>query len=1129
LSTPDQTREEEVFQMAQQIDSIDRAAFLEAECEGDDLLRERIEDLLRATEGTNGILDHVPDDSVLDTGNLMNEPEDKTIGNYKLLEKIGEGGFGVVYLADQLRPVKRKVALKVIKPGMDCREVVARFEAERQALAMMEHSHIAKVLDGGSTKEGRPYFVMELVKGSPITTYCDDNQMSIADRLRQFINVCEAVQHAHQKGIIHRDVKPSNVLITIRDGKPTVKVIDFGIAKAMHGELTEMTLFTMRSQIIGTPQYMSPEQAEMNGLDVDTRSDIYSLAVLLYELITGTTPLASEDLRNAGYAGMQKMIKECEPPKPSTRLGFVGDQITHIAQRRNSSPDRLRKMVSGDLDWIVMKALEKDRTRRYETAIGFAAEIQRFLAGEIVEARPPTTTYRFRKLVARHKREFAAAGTMLFAAIVAFVGISVGWRNAHVSFENTKKALAEKNSALSEKDSAIRREVAANYALQSELAFLALHERNRRSFEQLLSDMPKAPAIQGFEYFFLRSQLENISVPEIDVGGVATTVAFDHLSGDKLIVARIDGLVQSFDLRRPMQEPLTIDARGTIAAVSANGRYFAAGGIDDPVHLFNLETSIDVPISGDDIYAVDLRFSDDGRYLACLSQDGQVEIVSVAERRRTTRSGQNPDDANTIRSPGHGQLGISASGRYVAAAISNRGLLWDRETNRDVRFSALEVINGLQFIGDDSLLVTSEFDIQKFDLAGGQLQPLEMPELGLHPTCAAISPDGSTLAIGCANFTVWVGNADTFEEYSRLPHRNYLVSVAFSRDGKRLAAGGRDNRVLLWPKETWVDRHKWQGVRSAEPPLFVDSKRNECLSTRLSPNSHHYQVVATELDSLDQEIVVEQDVSLGMISAIAVSPLDGAVATGTDDGHIRLWSREKRPQLMADWKAHSDDGVVAFQVRTHLISDLTFSSDGRWLYSSGKGPEISRWDMTSSVEIGEMPQSRAVLDDTDSWISDIDLSEDHGLLVAAGGCKPRSGFTAVWELSDLGSSPKWYKHKEWNRRVALSPSGLHIACQEDFSASLVSLINLKSGRRDFEWSGHSSKTVALAFDPTGRRIATGSDDGTIKLWDVESKTGTSIGTLRVGQRIRRLEFADSATLVSASWEGTVRVWKAPVK
>jgi eukaryotic-like serine/threonine-protein kinase len=424
--------ERDIFIAAlQKEDPAQRQASLDEACAGQPELRQQVEHLLRLYDGAASFLEKPAVDSAA-TGadhNATEQAPDETpgavIGPYKLLQKIGEGGMGTVYMAEQTHPVQRKVALKVIKPGMDSRQVIARFEAERQALALMDHVNIARVLDGGSTDTGRPYFVMELVHGVPITQYCDDNHLTPRERLELFVPVCQAIQHAHQKGIIHRDIKPSNVMVTLYDGKPVPKVIDFGVAKATEQKLTERTLFTQYGTMVGTLEYMSPEQAEMSALGVDTRSDIYSLGVLLYELLTGSTPLTHKRLKEAAYGEILRLIKEEEPPRPSTRLSDSGEALASISAQRHMEPAKLSRLMRGELDWIVMKCLEKDRNRRYETANGFAADVQRYLCGEAVQAVPPSVGYRFRKFARRNKAPLAFTGLVLLILLTVTAGI--GW------------------------------------------------------------------------------------------------------------------------------------------------------------------------------------------------------------------------------------------------------------------------------------------------------------------------------------------------------------------------------------------------------------------------------------------------------------------------------------------------------------------------------------------------------------------------------------------------------------------------------------------------------------------------------------------------------------------------------
>jgi eukaryotic-like serine/threonine-protein kinase len=505
--------EDNLFEAARNLPSASsRRAFLDEACAGDPELRARIEALLEAGTEAEKFFNDAARFDLPSFGDLVRSEDSggtespfteglgTRVGHYKLLQKIGEGGGGVVFMAEQEEPVRRRVALKIIKLGMDTRSVIARFEAERQALAMMDHPNIARVIDAGATETGRPYFVMELVRGVKVTEYCDRNNLDTRQRLDLFIQICHAIQHAHQKGIIHRDVKPSNILVTLHDGVPVPKVIDFGIAKATEFRLTDKTLFTAYEQIIGTPAYMSPEQAEMSGLDVDTRSDIYSLGVLLYELLTSRTPFDPKKLLQHGLDGMRRTLREQEPQRPSTMVTTLQHtELTATAEHRHAEPPKLISLLRGDLDWIVMKALEKDRRRRYETANGLAMDIKRFLSSEPVIARPPTRLYRLQKLVRRNKVVFAAG---LAVATALFIGMSVSTRLFFLEKAARQRAVAaEQRAELSQANEAQLRRLAETREKITQATIL-INEENLEEADRLMSGVSiTQPTLEGAAVF----------------------------------------------------------------------------------------------------------------------------------------------------------------------------------------------------------------------------------------------------------------------------------------------------------------------------------------------------------------------------------------------------------------------------------------------------------------------------------------------------------------------------------------------------------------------------------------------------------------------------------------------------
>jgi tetratricopeptide (TPR) repeat protein len=538
-------------------------------CGGDAALLAEVGALLRASGAAGGFLDGpgVAAGAATVVGPMAGEREGQMIDRYKLLQPIGSGGFGSVWMAEQREPVKRRVALKIIKLGMDTRQVIARFEAERQALAMMDHPNIARVLDAGCTEAGRPYFVMEYIKGVPVMEYCTAERLGMPARLELFTRVCNAIQHAHQKGVIHRDIKPGNVLVTMHDGVPVPKVIDFGIAKATGTELTQRTLFTEHRQMIGTPAYMSPEQAEMSGLDVDTRSDIYSLGVLLYELLTGTTPFDSRELLSKGFAEMVRVLREVEPARPSTRLSTLA--LAAGASEPQRRQERVRHgAIHGDLDWIVMKCLEKDRNRRYDTAAALAADVQRHLADEPVLAGPPGAGYRVRKFVRRHRARVAAAGLVAAALVLGIVGTSVGLVRA------VRAAEAERDAKTDAEQKRLEAERNLAFAMKG-------NEILGSVFEEL--DPAAGYATAGELRGALRENLDR-AVKEIDggsIGDVLTVAAMQHTLGVSLLrlgdaaraVSVLEKAAATREARLGESDPDTLRTKGWLASALDEAGY----------------------------------------------------------------------------------------------------------------------------------------------------------------------------------------------------------------------------------------------------------------------------------------------------------------------------------------------------------------------------------------------------------------------------------------------------------------------------------------------------------------------------------------------------------------------------
>jgi serine/threonine protein kinase/WD40 repeat protein len=760
---------ETIFHDALARPQAERPAFLAAACAGDEPLRRRVEALLHAHDNPGSFLAELAPMPAATPGEPFPERAGTVIGPYKLMEQIGEGGMGLVFVAEQQQPVRRKVALKVIKPGMDTRQVVARFEAERQALALMDHPNIAKVHDGGETASGRPYFVMELVKGVPITEYCDQNEVPIRQRLELFVSVCQAVQHAHQKGIIHRDLKPSNVLVMSHDGTPVVKVIDFGVAKAIGQQLTDKTIYTQFAQMVGTPLYMSPEQAGESSLDVDTRSDIYLLGVLLYELLTGTTPFDKERMRTVGYDEMRRIIREEEPPKPSTRISTLGQAATTVSTQRQSDPQRLRQLFRRELDWIVMKALEKDRNRRYETAIGFATDVQRYLRDEPVRACPPSTVYRLRKLARRNQAAVVTSLAVAASLVVAVVVLAISTVRINTALGQAQQAGRTAQEQLC--DSLFVQAHAGRFSRQPGQRLDSLKALEQAA--QLGRELGRGPT----ELLKLRKEaIACLALPDVRLekewegnppgtNGLGFDARFERYASsfqDEGI--RICRVADRQELLRLPTLPAERVSRWLYPRFSPDGRFLAVWyccwtsqpAMQGPLQVWQLAPPRDRPIRTLDAVATQPEFSPDGRALAVGLPDNSLRVLDVATGQETNRFplGLLPE-----------RLAFHPDGRTLAVSS------------------------------------TKQPRVQVHDLPSGRVVATLPHPAGVQ--AVAWHPAGQLLAAGCDDHRIYLWDGASGERRGVLEgHAWELADLAFNHTGEQLLSFGWDMTLRLWDVAT---------------------------------------------------------------------------------------------------------------------------------------------------------------------------------------------------------------------------------------------------------------------------------------------------------------------------------------
>jgi WD40 repeat protein/serine/threonine protein kinase/tetratricopeptide (TPR) repeat protein len=1075
-SNPNATEAEVICKAALALTPGERAAYLAAACEDDLPLRQRVEELMGVQEAPTRIVPNPPNAAARST--ILITPIDEgagtVIGRYKLLQQIGEGGCGVVYMADQEEPVRRRVALKIIKLGMDTRDVIARFEAERQALALMDHSHIAKVFDAGATETGRPYFVMELVKGIPITRYCDENHLSMENRLAIFVQVCQAIQHAHQKGIIHRDIKPSNILVADHDGVPVPKIIDFGISKATTDQrLTDKTLFTAFEQFIGTPAYMSPEQAKLSGLDIDTRSDIYSLGVLLYELLMGKTPFEAHTLLAEGLDEIRRIIREVDPVRPSTRLHTLDEaEKTTVAKHRRCDAPKLVHLIRGDLDWIVMKCLEKDRSRRYETANGLAMDIQRYLQNEPVTARPPGNLYRFQKMIRRNKLAFGAATAVAVSLILGLV-----------------------ISAL---------------LLVREKEALAREETMRRQAE--VSSMRAQTEAARAEAASLEAQAAEQKAKDKETESKTILSASEFLQGSRANSEGHPGDALAFLARSYADDPSN-DAALTIMATLLASRSWMA-----PTILLKPVNSVEFSPDGKRIVTA----SDDGTARVWDAQTGQPLTAVLRHGHKVASAQFSPDGTRIVTAAGNqARVWDSHNGKPLTEPLQHDGLVtsahfspdgmrivtvrgssvyvWDAASGTQVtelKHRAAALVNSAQFSPDGKRIITASGTTARVWDAQNGKPVSEMLQHTGFVSSARFSPDGKRIVTASRGGTVHVWDAQTGKQLTEpLKNGGVVSSAQFSPDGRRIITATWSGAVRLWDAQT------------GQLLPGLPNQDNRINSVEFSPDGRRILTASGQTvrvwDSQSSRPLTDPLQHNSVVNSAQFSPDGKRILTASRDGTARVW------------EVHNGQAPLTEVLKQgNRVNSAQFSPDGARIVTASDDGIARVWDARTGQALTE-PLTHAAAVNFAQFSSD-----GKRVLTVA-----RDQTARVWNAQSGRPLTEPLKHSSVVSSAQFSPDGKRIVTATWEGSAWV--WDVDTGRPVTDPLKHHGRVNSAQFSPDGGRVVTASQDGTARVWDAQS--GVQLTELQHGNlvSVTSAQFnPDGKRILTVSRDESTRVWDA---